>query len=104
LTLEGKNATTLAFETGRSARIDDYGDSSGPFADGAREHGVRSSVATPTVVEASRWGVMVVGGSEEVGRLPVAEMSNMVRRAWTCPSIACRPVSRQPPTLSSARR
>lgn len=27
--LEGKNATTLAFETGRSARIDDYGNSSG---------------------------------------------------------------------------
>ncbi len=49
------------FETGRSARIDDYGHASGPFAVVARERGVRSSVATPIVVEDSVWGVMVVG-------------------------------------------
>jgi GAF domain-containing protein len=63
--LGGRNVTTLVFETGRSARIDDYGDASGPFAVGAREHGVRSSVATPIVVEGAMWGVMVVGCFEE---------------------------------------
>jgi GAF domain-containing protein len=63
--LGGKNVTTLVFETGRSARIADYGDASGTFAVGAREHGVRSSVAAPIVVEASLWGVMVVAWSEE---------------------------------------
>jgi hypothetical protein len=31
----------------------------------AREHGVRSSVAAPIVVEASPWGVMVVASSDE---------------------------------------
>ena len=65
LKLGGKNVTTLVFETGRSARIDGYGDASGPFAVGAREHGVWSSVAAPIVVEASLWGAMVVGCSEE---------------------------------------
>jgi signal transduction histidine kinase len=65
LELGGSNATTLVFETGRSARIDNYGETSGPFAVPARGHEVRSSVATPILVEARLWGVMVVGGSEE---------------------------------------
>jgi GAF domain-containing protein len=67
LKLGGKNATTLVFETGRSARIDDYGDASGPFAVIARERGtrLRSSVATPIVVEASLWGTVVVSCSEQ---------------------------------------
>jgi GAF domain-containing protein len=43
LKLGGKNATTLVFETGRSARIDDYGDASGPFAVVARGCGRRSA-------------------------------------------------------------
>jgi GAF domain-containing protein len=63
--LGGKNVTTLVFETGRPARIADYGDASGAFAVGAREHGVRPSVAAPIVVEAELWGVMVVAWSEE---------------------------------------
>jgi signal transduction histidine kinase len=53
------------FETGRSARIDDYGDASGPFAVAACERGVLSSVAAPIVVEASLWGVIVAGCFEE---------------------------------------
>jgi GAF domain-containing protein len=65
LKLGGKNVTTLVFETGRSARIDDYGDASGPFAVVAREHGVLSSVATPIVVEARLWGAIVVGCFEQ---------------------------------------
>ena len=58
--LGGKNVTTLVFETGRSARIDDYGDASGPFAVGARERGcsVRkralASLGAPTIARRSR--------------------------------------------------
>lgn len=63
--LGGNNATTVVFETGRSARIDDYKDASGPIGGGAREHAVRSSVATPIVVEASLWGVMIAACFEE---------------------------------------
>jgi GAF domain-containing protein len=65
LKLGGRNATTLVFETGRSARIDGYVGASGPLGDTAREHGVRSSVGAPIMVEARLWGVMVVGCSEE---------------------------------------
>jgi GAF domain-containing protein len=67
LQLGGKNVTTLVFETGRSARIDGYGDASGPFAVIAREREARlgTSIATPIVVEDSLWGAMVVGCSEE---------------------------------------
>jgi signal transduction histidine kinase len=65
LKLGGKNVTTLVSETGRSARIDDYGDASGPFGVAVRERGMRSAVATPIIVEASLWGVIVVGCTEE---------------------------------------
>jgi GAF domain-containing protein len=65
LQLGGNNVTTLVFETGRSARIDDYHDASGPFAVGAREQLVPSSVGAPIIVEASLWGVMVASCSEE---------------------------------------
>jgi len=65
LQLGGRNVTTLVFETGRSSRIDDYGDASGPFGVAVRERGMRSAVATPIIVEASLWGVIVVGCTEE---------------------------------------
>jgi GAF domain-containing protein len=56
--LGGKNVTTLVFQTGRPARIDDYGDASGPVGVAAREDGVGSGVGTPVVVEGRLWGVM----------------------------------------------
>jgi signal transduction histidine kinase len=88
LKLGGKNATTLVFETGRSARIDNYDDASGPFADAPREGDarLRSSVATPIFVEANLWGVVVVGCSDEQS-LPVdtearlAEFTELVAMA-----------------------
>jgi signal transduction histidine kinase len=61
----GKNIGTLVFETGRPARIDSYADASGPVAVNAREKGVRSSVATPIIVEGRLWGVVGAGSSEE---------------------------------------
>jgi GAF domain-containing protein len=56
--LGGNNVTTLVFETGRPARIDDYGAASGPLGDAAREDGVGSGVGTPVIVEGRPWGVM----------------------------------------------
>jgi len=57
-TLGGKNVSTLVFETGRPARIDDYADASGEVGVAAREDGVGSGVGTPVIVEGRLWGVM----------------------------------------------
>jgi PAS domain S-box-containing protein len=56
--LGGKNITTLVFETGRAARIDNYADASGPLGVGAREDGVGVGVGTPVIVDGRLWGVM----------------------------------------------
>jgi signal transduction histidine kinase len=62
----GRNLVTIVFETGRSARIDNYGDASGPLGIRAREEGVRSAVATPIMVEGRMWGVAVAGSRSEL--------------------------------------
>jgi GAF domain-containing protein len=56
--LGGKNVSTLVFETGRPARLDDYADASGEVGVAAREDGVGSGVGTPVIVEGRLWGVM----------------------------------------------
>jgi signal transduction histidine kinase len=61
----GKNVVTTVFETGRSARMDNYGDASGPLGIRARERGVRSAVGTPISVEGRVWGVAVAGSRGE---------------------------------------
>ena len=58
--LGGNNISTLVFETGRPARIDDYADASGPLGVAAREDGVGSGVGTPVIVEGRLWGVMAI--------------------------------------------
>jgi signal transduction histidine kinase len=64
--LEGRNASTLVFETGRPVRIDRYADSSsGPIGAAVRETGIRSAVGTPVIVEGSLWGVIFVGSTLE---------------------------------------
>jgi signal transduction histidine kinase len=62
---EGKNVTTIVFETGRPARIDDFADASGPVGVAAREAGYRSAVGTPIIVEDRLWGVMTAASSAE---------------------------------------
>ena len=61
----GKNLVTLVLETGRSARMDNYGDASGPLGIRARERGVRSAVGTPIMVEGRVWGVAIAGSRGE---------------------------------------
>jgi CHASE3 domain sensor protein len=63
--LEGPGVTTEVWRTGRPARVDDYGDVSGRAGEPLRRAGVRSSVASPIVVEGRRWGAMVVSSRAE---------------------------------------
>jgi GAF domain-containing protein len=68
--LAGHNTTSLVFRTGRPARIDDFGDSTGPTAQLAREVGTRASVGVPITVEGRLWGVMSIGSTR--GPLPAS--------------------------------
>jgi signal transduction histidine kinase len=59
------NLGTLVLESGRSARIDDYAEATGPLAEGLRETGVRSAVGAPIIVEGRLWGVMAADSTED---------------------------------------
>jgi signal transduction histidine kinase len=63
--LGGRNVTSLVFQTGRSARLDRYADTTGPFADFAREAGVQASVGVPISVGGRPWGVMIMSSWSE---------------------------------------
>ncbi|MBV9312666.1 MAG: GAF domain-containing protein [Pseudonocardia sp.] len=60
-----QSMSSLVFETGRSARIDNYAEVSGPAADLARERGIRSGVGVPINVAGRLWGLMAVGSTQE---------------------------------------
>ncbi|MCU1606319.1 MAG: histidine kinase, partial [Modestobacter sp.] len=62
----GRNVTTLVFQTGRPARIDDYAETTGSIADVARGVGIRASVGVPISVAGRLWGVMIVASREGV--------------------------------------
>src|SRR3984957_8444377 len=59
--LGGRNLATLVFETGRSVRIDNYADASGPLSVIAQDTGSRSAVGSPIIVEGRLWGMMGAG-------------------------------------------
>jgi signal transduction histidine kinase len=61
------------FETGRPARIDNYGDATGALADVLRKDGLRSAVGTPIVVEGRLWGLMAAGSTGEHALAPDTE-------------------------------
>jgi signal transduction histidine kinase len=73
LTLGGRNVTTLVFEGGRSVRLDDYTDASGPAADLAQAWGIRASVGAPVNVEGRLWGAMTAVSISEEPLPPDAE-------------------------------
>jgi PAS domain S-box-containing protein len=62
--LPAKNVTAVVVETGRSARIDSYGDVSGRPGVAIREKGPGSAVAAPIVVEGCVWGAMTLASTE----------------------------------------
>ncbi|HUB41477.1 MAG TPA: GAF domain-containing sensor histidine kinase [Streptosporangiaceae bacterium] len=65
LSLGGRNAHTLVFQTRQPARISDYADTSGPPGRAAREFGFRASVSVPVIVEGGLWGLMIVEHTQE---------------------------------------
>jgi signal transduction histidine kinase len=58
----GRNVSTLVFQTGRPARVDDY---TGPVGEVARSVGIRASVGVPINVEGRLWGIMIVASTHE---------------------------------------
>jgi signal transduction histidine kinase len=72
--LEGRNISTLVFETSRPVRIDLFADRlSGPLGTAVREAGVRSAVGTPVNVEGRLWGAIIAGSTREQPLPPDAE-------------------------------
>src|SRR5213082_1144351 len=57
--LEGENVVTAVFRTREAARLDDWTKATGPVAEMASVLGIRSSVATPIVVEGRLWGTLI---------------------------------------------
>ncbi len=70
---KGSNLSTLVFETGRPARLDNYGDATGALAEGIRAAGIRSAVGTPVIVEGRLWGLMAAGSRQELALPPDTE-------------------------------
>jgi signal transduction histidine kinase len=58
--LDSPGVTATVRQTGRPARVEDYAQLAGEVAEVVRGAGMRSSVATPIVVERRLWGAMVV--------------------------------------------
>ena len=57
----GHNTGSLVFQTGQPARIDDFGEATGPVAEPARELlGVRTAVGVPVRVEGRLWGIVSI--------------------------------------------
>ncbi len=77
VSLGGRNVTTLVYKTGQPTRIDDYGDSSGTFAEAARTGGVRSAVGVPIAVAGRLWGV-VTAGSARTAPMPADTEARLV--------------------------
>jgi GAF domain-containing protein len=63
--LGGQNVASLVFETSRSARIDDFGDDTSPYAFAWRSAGLRSTVGAPISVEGRLWGVVVAASMSD---------------------------------------
>jgi len=59
--LTGESVTARVRRTGRTARIDDLEQASGPVPEVLVANGIRSGVGAPIVVEGRLWGVMTCG-------------------------------------------
>jgi signal transduction histidine kinase len=61
----GRNVHTMVFQTGRPARIDNYGSATGPAAESSQKWGMHAVVAVPISVAGQLWGVIGVGSRQE---------------------------------------
>jgi signal transduction histidine kinase len=51
--------------TGRPARIDDFGEATGPLAEEARSFGVRCTIGAPIIVQGHLWGVVIAAATND---------------------------------------
>jgi signal transduction histidine kinase len=65
LSLGGRNVTTLVHETGQPARIDDYRQSSGSFAEAGQDWGFRAAIGVPIKVGGRLWGVAILASARK---------------------------------------
>jgi signal transduction histidine kinase len=65
LALGGRNVSTIAFETGRPARIEYSDDASGAIGQAARDWGMHTAVGVPIDVEGRVWGVVTVASTRD---------------------------------------
>ena len=75
-TLEPPLPLAVALRTARPARLDDYSQASGEYADRVRRLGIRAGLAAPIVVEGRLWGAIAVG--IRCGRFPAETEERMV--------------------------
>jgi signal transduction histidine kinase len=73
----GQGMQTMIFQTHQPARIDNYGEISGPVGEFAREFGLRAGVGVPVSVEGRLWGVMAVTSQAEP--LPAGTEAHLTR-------------------------
>jgi signal transduction histidine kinase len=73
--LGGQNVTTLVFQTGQPARMDDSA-SSGRIADIASQRGIRVAVGVPVKAGGRLWGVAIVASADKTS-LPAETESRL---------------------------
>jgi signal transduction histidine kinase len=101
--LGGRNTTTLVFQTGRPARIDQYAaDDASAMTAIARSFGVGSAVGAPITVEGRLWGVMQVAWSREAG-LPAGTEERLAAFAELVATAIANAEAREELTASRAR-
>jgi PAS domain S-box-containing protein len=100
--LGGDNVASTVLRTGRTARLDDIGQVSGPIGDVARRSGVRSVVAAPVVVEGRTWGVLIAQW-RDVEPPPDDAEERLARFAELLDTAIANADSRDPLTASRAR-
>ena len=94
LPLGGKNVISEVARAGRPARIDDYGEATGPIAEYGRRLDARGAVGGPIVVAGRLWGAMIASSLqteslpagaeawiEKFAELVAAAISNIEARA-----------------------
>jgi signal transduction histidine kinase len=85
-TLEGASIAALVLQTRGPVRVDSFAQASGPFAQEARELGIRSSVGCPIVVAGRLWGVIAASSRSDVPfpaetEIQMAEFTELVATA-----------------------
>jgi GAF domain-containing protein len=106
--LGGHDVVSLVMQTGRPARIDDYGEASGDVAAAARRWGMHSAIGVPIRVAGRLWGVMAVASGTHEPLRPdtearLAEISELVATA-VATADARRELSSQADEQTALRR